>query len=87
MIYIEPSEIQTQVISPDALRMRLRRLCSVRKSGKCVVGEELRRDYEENGERREWLEIALLEAIKKHGTSRGVYNQVKAMGNLGYTWG
>jgi len=63
--------------------MRLRRLCSLRKSGKCAVGEELRRDYEENGEKREWLEIALLEAIKQYGTSRAVYNQVKAKGNLG----
>ncbi len=77
------SSHQTQVISPDALRMRLRRLCSVSKSGKSKVGEDVRKDYEQNGEKREWLEIALLEAVKKFGTSRSAYNQIKAIGNLG----
>lgn len=67
-----------EVISADALRMRLRRLCAVKKSGKCAVSEAVRADYSSGGEQREWLEMALLQAIKKHGTTRTVYNRVKA---------
>lgn len=57
--------------------MRLRRLCAVKKSGKCAVDESVRSDYAAAGEKREWLEIALLEAIKMHGTGREVYSRVK----------
>eukprot|EP00435_Cladocopium_sp_Y103_P068252 s21_g31.t1 len=67
----------TAVISADALRMRLRRLCSVKKSGKSHVSEEVRQDYKGGGEKREWLELALLEAIREHGTDRKFYNKVK----------
>ncbi|CAL1154387.1 unnamed protein product [Cladocopium goreaui] len=67
----------TAVISADALRMRLRRLCSLKKSGKSHVSDEVRKDYLGGGEKREWLEIALLEAIKVHGTDRKLYNRVK----------
>ena len=65
------------MISADALRMRLRRLCSLKKSGKSHVSDEVRKDYLGGGEKREWLEIALLEAIKVHGTDRKLYNRVK----------
>ena len=65
------------MISADALRMRLRRLCSLKKSGKSHVTDEVRKDYLGGGEKREWLEIALLEAIKVHGTDRKLYNRVK----------
>ena len=58
--------------------MRLRRLCEVKKSGKSHVSDEVRTDYKGGGEKREWLEIALLEAIKKHGTHRDNYKKVKA---------
>lgn len=67
----------SQVISADALRMRLRRFCTVKKSGKCAVDDTVRASYNQGGEQREWLEIALLEAIKKHGTTRESYNKVK----------
>ena len=71
---LDPAE----VISADALRMRLRRFCALKKGDKCIVDEQTRADYLGGGEKREWLEIALLEAIKKHGTGREVYKQVKA---------
>ena len=57
--------------------MRLRRLCTARKSGKCLVDQSVRDSYDQGGESREWLEIALLEAIKQHGTDRSAYKQVK----------
>ena len=49
----------------------------MKKSGKSHVSEEVRKDYQGGGEKREWLEIALLEAIKEHGTDRKHYNKVK----------
>ena len=57
-----------RVMSQDALRMRLRRMCEVKaKTGRCNVDPETRSMYERGGEDREWLEIALLEAISKVG--------------------
>ena len=41
------------------------------------VSDEVRKDYLGGEEKREWLEIALLEAIKVHGTDRKLYNRVK----------
>lgn len=67
--------------------MRLYRLCTLRKKGKCHVDEQTRLEYEQSGERREWLEIALLEAIKAHGTGRDAYNKVKAIGWFGMLLG
>ena len=58
--------------------MRLRRFCSLKKGDKCIVDEQTRADYLNGGEKREWLEIALLEAVKKYGVGRDVYKQVKA---------
>eukprot|EP00435_Cladocopium_sp_Y103_P060779 s380_g22.t1 len=58
----------SRVISHDALRMRLRRLVEVKpKTKKCHVDEATREQYSKGGEDREWLEIALMEAIQKVG--------------------
>lgn len=58
--------------------MRLRRLCSIKKGEKCLVDQTTREDYLAGGERREWLELALLDSIKTHGTDRSKYKAVKA---------
>ncbi|CAL1134280.1 unnamed protein product [Cladocopium goreaui] len=58
--------------------MRLRRLTETKSTGKTWVDEKTQADYKAGGERREWLEIALLEALKKHGTGRDAYKRVKA---------
>ena len=47
--------------------MRLRRLCEVKRSGKSWVSQELRDDYHAGGEKRESLELALLETIRGVG--------------------
>lgn len=58
----------SRVISHDALRMRLRRLVEIKpKTKKCHVDEATREQYSKGGEDREWLEIALMEAIQKVG--------------------
>ena len=57
--------------------MRLRRLTETKSTGKTWVDEKTQADYKAGGERREWLEIALLEALKKHGTGRDAYKRVK----------
>lgn len=81
----DPAEMMTfpnglKMLSHDALRMRLRRLCEVKaKSKKCHVDAKTREQYECGGEGREWLEIALLEALEKVGPA-GLrqHKQVKA---------
>lgn len=58
----------SKFISHDALRMRLRRLCETKaKSGRCNVDDETAKQYAKGGESREWLEIALVEALQKVG--------------------
>jgi len=57
------------VLGHDALRMRLRRLCEVKPTGKSHVDEKTRAEYKEGGSKREVLEIALVESLKKWGTS------------------
>ena len=64
-------------ISPDALRMRVRRLCEKKVSGRCNVTPEIREDYLAGGEAREIIELALLEALAKHGVQRSSYKKVK----------
>ena len=64
-------------MSHDALRMRLRRLVEVKQSGKCHVPQEVIDDFKTGGELKEWLEIALLESIKKVGTDRSKFKAVK----------
>lgn len=68
--------VQAQVLGHDALRMRLRRMVETKPSGKCHVDESVRADYN-NAERREWLEIALCDAIKKHGTDRKNFKKIR----------
>lgn len=58
--------------------MRLRRLIEVKSSGKSHVEDDIRQDYKQGGQRREWLEMALLESIAKHGLDRSAFNEVKA---------
>lgn len=54
----------------DALRMRLRRMCEIKaRSKKCHVDDETHKQYMKGGEGREWLEIALAEAIERLETS------------------
>ena len=65
-------------ISPDALRMRVRRLCERKVSGKCHVPPEVRDDYVKGGESREIIELALLDALAKHVVSSVNYKKVKA---------
>jgi hypothetical protein len=69
---------EIKVLGPAALRMRLRRLCETKSSGKSYVDEKTKEDYKAGGDRREILEIALVEALKKWGTSFSVYKKVKA---------
>lgn len=67
-------------ITPDALRMRVRRMCEKKSTGRLNVPVETQQDYMAGGERRECLELAYLEAIARHGKSRNVYKKVKAWG-------
>ncbi|CAK9067189.1 unnamed protein product [Durusdinium trenchii] len=59
--------------------MRLRRLCEQKpKTKKCHVDEKTREQYTRGGEDREWLEIALVEAIQKVGPDRSQHKKLKA---------
>ena len=57
--------------------MRLRRMCERKKSGKLHVKESILEDFKAGGERRELLEIALLEALRDVGVDRAAHKQVK----------
>lgn len=70
-------KLQSEVLGADALRMRLRRLCETKASGRQWVDQQTKDDYKSGGERRQWLELALLESRKKHGTNRTNYQKVK----------
>ena len=51
--------------------------------------QRTREDYVAGGEKRQWLELALLESLKRHGSSRAAYDKVKAwlLKKVGvYTW-
>ena len=52
------------MISHDALRMRLKRACEKKKSGKLWVSEEIHNDFMAGGAAREALEMALLESLR-----------------------
>ena len=65
-------------ISADALRMRCRRLCEKKPSGKYNIDEATALAYKEGGSQRELLEMALLECLSRHGTSRDAYRKIKA---------
>ena len=59
----------SKVLTWDALRMRLTRLCQKRKGGACHVDEQTHKEWQAGGERKEWLELALVEVLKEVGTA------------------
>ena len=65
-------------ISADALRMRTRRLCEVKASGRAQVEPKIIEQYKQGGEQREILEMALLESLSRYGLDRSQYRRVKA---------
>ena len=65
-------------MSADALRMRCRRLCERKPSGKYNIDAAVSEQYKEGGAAREVLEMALLECISKHGQQRSSYKKIKA---------
>ena len=78
IIIHSPQSLQPQVpISADALRMRVRRLCERKSGGKLNVPQEVHEDFVNGGSAREVLELALLQAIERFGTSRSVYKRVR----------
>ncbi|CAJ1384292.1 unnamed protein product, partial [Effrenium voratum] len=52
-------------------------MCEQKKTGKCNVKETVAADYRAGGERRELLEIALLETLMETGTERSAHSRVK----------
>ena len=58
--------------------MRCRRLCETKPSGKKHVDSSVVADYQAGGERREVLEMALLDCLARHGLERDAYKRVKA---------
>lgn len=58
--------------------MRCRRLCERKPSGKQHVDAAIADQYREGGERREVLEMALLECIARFGLDRSAYKKIKA---------
>lgn len=66
------------VMSQDALRMRLRRLCEKKpRTQKCHVDDRTHDQWIKGGEDREWLEIALVEALQKVGPERTAHKKLK----------
>ena len=57
--------------------MRVRRLCERKTGGKLNVPQEVHNDFVNGGSAREVLELSLLQAIQKFGTSRSVYKKVR----------
>ena len=76
-LYIYISWLAKVPISADALRMRVRRLCERKSGGKLNVPQEVHDDFVNGGASREVLELALLQAIEKHGVKRQVYKRIK----------
>lgn len=67
----------TRAISHDALRMRLRRMCETKASGKSHVDAATREQYKNGGEDREWLEIALVETLQKVGVDNKHHKKIR----------
>ena len=65
-------------ITTDELRMRCRRMCEKKPSGRINVDTKIVEQYKEGGESREVLEMALLECLAKHGVDRSSYKRIKA---------
>ena len=78
MKFHPPALIIEVPISVDALRMRTRRLCEKKPSGKTQVDQTVIDQYKQGGEHREVLEMALLEALGRFGLDRSQYKRVKA---------
>lgn len=73
-VYItNASEVE---ISQDALRMRLRRLCEKKTSGRYMIDQKVAKLYQDPAER-EIMEMALLDCIAKHGVDRSAYKRIK----------
>lgn len=65
-------------MSHDALRMRLRRLCEVKpRTNKCHVDTETHTQWKRGGESREWLEIALAEAMENLGVEKNQHKKLR----------
>ena len=76
---IERVHFTAQVMSHDALRMRLRRLCEIKpRTKKCHVDSETHEQWKQGGESREWLEIALAEAVERLGTEKNHHKKLRA---------
>eukprot|EP00435_Cladocopium_sp_Y103_P020384 s1279_g5.t1 len=65
----------TVPITHDALRMRTRRLCEKKNSGRCGVPDAIHNDYVEGGEKREILEMSLLQCLATYGLDRKWYKR------------
>ena len=78
--YCTKNDLALEVLGADALRMRLRRLTEKKASGKMWVDQRTHDDWKAGGERRQWLEIALLECLKKYGIGRDAYSKVRVGG-------
>ena len=83
-LYLCNGQSVQQVLTQDALRMRLKRLCEKKsKSQKCHVDDETHQQYLSGGPEREWLEMALLEALQSVGPEalgrgKAAHRQVQA---------
>ena len=73
-------------ITTDALRMRCRRLCEKKPSGKLQVEQDIVDRYKAGGTDREELEMALLESISKWGLDRSNYKKIKAQHSSVYIY-
>ena len=71
-------------ISRDALRMRLKRICEKKKTGRMWVSLDIHEDYTAGGEKREQLELALLETLK--GLGDGVHRPDKIRAGCASVW-
>ena len=71
-------------MTQDALRMLLKRMCEKKsKSEKCHVDAETHEQYASGRPQREWLEMALLEALQAVGPDalgrgKAAHKQVQA---------
>ena len=76
-VHIHRCPLAQVPLTHDALRMRTRRLCERKGSGRCSVPDSIHEDYFAGGSKRELLEMALLDAVAKFGVERGAYKKVK----------
>ena len=65
-------------MSRDALRMRLKRICEKKKTGKMWISQEIHDEYVKGGTCGEQLELALLETIQALGENDKKPDKVRA---------